>query len=148
MAIIGVGTTAGLLVLRMPLALILGLLTTFLSFIPNLGIVIAMVPVTLLALVQGPTTALCVIGIYLAVQAFDANVVMPFVIQRTVLIPPALVIFAELLMGSLAGLLGVLLATPMLAVIMAVVKLLYVRDTLDDEVEMPGDDERPGKGAG
>lgn len=126
------GVTAGLLLIRQPLAVVLGVITAILAFIPNLGIILALVPGILAGLLVSPTQALLVILVYLVVQVIIANVLMPFVIQKQMNLPPAMVIGAQVLMGTVAGLLGVLLATPMLAAAVALIKHLYIEDVLGD----------------
>ena len=54
-------------------------------------------------------------------------------------LPPGLTIAGQLLMGLGAGALGVVLATPLLAVVMVLVKMLYVEDVLGDDVDTPDD---------
>ena len=68
MAVVGVATWAGLALLDIPLALVLALLAAALTFIPNFGPVLSALPAPLLAFLQGPTKALWVVGLYVAIQ--------------------------------------------------------------------------------
>src|SRR5690606_44568 len=115
MTVVGVLTGAGLWLLGLPLAFILGALAALLAFIPNIGPVLAAVPAVLLALADGPTTVLWVIGIYVGVQAVESYLITPVVQQESVSLPPALTISFQLLMGVLYGILGLALATPLAA---------------------------------
>lgn len=132
MLLIGVLTTLGLWLLGIELALVLGLIAGLLSFIPNIGPVLAVIPALLLASLEGGRTVLYVAGLYLFVQALESYVFTPWMQQRIVSIPPALTIAVQLLFGLLAGTLGLLLATPLAAAGMVLVRMLYVEDLLGD----------------
>jgi predicted PurR-regulated permease PerM len=67
----------------------------------------------------------------------ESYVVTPLVQQEKVLLPPALIIAAQLLFGVLFGLLGLALATPITAALTTMVRLVYVRDWLDRETVEP-----------
>jgi predicted PurR-regulated permease PerM len=136
-------TWLALHLLGVPLAFILGLLTGLLTFIPYLGPLIALLPIALVALVESPTLAVTVIAVYFVIQNIEANVLMPLVFQRLVHLPPAITIGAQVLMGTLAGVIGIVLATPLLAVVMVLVRTLYVEDVLRDDLDRPALPERP-----
>jgi predicted PurR-regulated permease PerM len=72
MAVVGVLTGAGLWIAGIPLARASGLIAGLLAFIPNIGPFIALAPALLLALPEGQTTILTVLGIYLGVQALES----------------------------------------------------------------------------
>ena len=139
MAANGALTALGLWALGVPLALTLGLLAGLLNFIPNIGPVVAAVPALAVALAESPTKALYVLALYVLLQSLDGYVFTPLVQRRTVSLPPALTIIAQVLFGVLAGGLGVLLATPLTAAAVVLVKMLYVEDVLGDAVSLPGD---------
>ncbi|MGH7966450.1 MAG: AI-2E family transporter, partial [Candidatus Binatia bacterium] len=134
----GVLTTIGLWLLGVPLALTLGLLAGLLNFIPNLGPLLAGVPAVLLALLQSPMQALSVTALYFILQSLDGYVFTPLVQRRTVALPPALTIIAQVLMGVLTGSVGLMLATPLTAAVIVLVKMLYVEDILGEAVAVPG----------
>lgn len=135
MLLIGVLTTLGLWLLGIELALVLGLIAGLLSFIPNIGPVIAVIPALLLGSLEGTRTMLYVAGLYAVVQALESYVFTPWMQDRIVSVPPALTISMQLLFGLLAGTLGLLLATPLGAVGMVMVRMLYVEDVLGDHGE-------------
>jgi predicted PurR-regulated permease PerM len=135
MATIGTLTTLGLWLLGMPLALTLGLLAALLSFIPNIGPTLALIPALLLALLDGPTQLVWVLALYLGVQALESYLITPLIQQRAIDLPPALLIIAQLLMGVLTGGLGLILAAPLTAAALVLLKRLYVEDVLGDEIE-------------
>lgn len=133
MSVVGLLTAAGLWVLGIPLAFILGALAALLAFIPNIGPVIAAVPAVLLALVDGPSTVAWVIAVYVGVQTVESYLITPLIQQESVSLPPALTISVQLLLGALYGMLGLALATPLAALALALVGSLYVKDYLNRE---------------
>ena len=130
MTFIGLVTGIGLWLLDVPLAFILGLLAGLLSFIPNLGPILSALPAILLALVQGPQTALWVAMLYAGVQMVESFVLDPIIDRKTIYLPPAFTITAQLVFALIAGLLGVTLATPLAATVVVLVTMLYVQDVL------------------
>lgn len=113
-------TGIGLAVIGLPLALTLALLAGLLSFIPFLGPALGVVMPLLIGLMQGPATAGWVLVIFAAVQFLEGNFITPLIERRALAIPPAVLIFSQVLMGTLAGIMGVLLASPILVVLRAV----------------------------
>ncbi|HJT81531.1 MAG TPA: AI-2E family transporter [Chthoniobacterales bacterium] len=128
----GVLTTLGLWLFQIPLALTLGVVAGLLNFVPNIGPIIAGIPAVLIAWTIGPDEALYVLLLYIFLQNLDGYVFTPLVQQRTVALPPALTIVAQLVFGLLAGSLGVLLATPMTAAGVVLVRRLYLEDVLGE----------------
>jgi predicted PurR-regulated permease PerM len=127
-------TAAGLWLLGIPLALTLGLLAGLLNFVPNFGPVIAALPAVLIALLQGPQHALYVALLYVTVQMLDGYLLTPLVDRRSVELPPALTISAQVLLGLLFGFVGLLVASPLAATVMLLVKMLYIEDVLGDPI--------------
>ena len=103
---------AGLLLLGVPNALALGLLTGLLNLVPLVGMVLAAIPVLLQALPLGTTKVLIVAGLYFVLNQVAWNVIAPMVMGRTVNISAAGILIAILIGGGLAGLPGALLAIP------------------------------------
>lgn len=132
MVFIGILTWIGLSILGIPLALTLGLIAGLLSFIPNFGPIISAVPAILLAFIQSPIQALYVAALYIGVQLIESNLVTPIIERETVELPPALTIIFQLALSVLIGGLGLVLATPILAVVMVLVKMVYIEDVLGD----------------
>ncbi|MDQ1086222.1 MULTISPECIES: AI-2E family transporter [unclassified Siphonobacter] len=137
MAVVGVLSFIGLWALGIPLAGALALFAALVTFIPNIGPIFALIPAVLFALMDGPEKALYVILIYVGIQAIESNVLTPIVQKRMIDIPPALVLISQLIIGLFTGVLGLILATPLMAMVMVMVKMLYIQDTLkDDSVEV------------
>ncbi len=100
-----------------PMALLLGILTGILAFIPNIGAFISGVLMVAVGFSAGPTEGLWAIAIYFGVQTFDGYVLLPLVAKRTVDMPPALTVSSQILMSTLFGFLGLALADPIVAMI-------------------------------
>lgn len=100
-----------------PMALLLGILTGMLAFIPNIGAFISGVLMVAVGFSAGPTEGLWAIAIYFGVQTFDGYVLLPLVAKRTVDMPPALTVSSQILMSTLFGFLGLALADPIVAMI-------------------------------
>jgi predicted PurR-regulated permease PerM len=132
-------TVIGVLV-GVPSPLMLGLIAGLAEFVPVVGPFIAAVPGLLLALSEGPQTALWALLVYVVIQQFESNLVTPMVEKSVVAIPPAVTLFAVLALGVIFGPLGILLAAPLSVVLFVAVKKLYVRDALGHEVEVPGEE--------
>jgi len=138
MVAVGALTVVGLVVLGIPLAFILGLLAALLAFVPIIGPVTSVFPAALIALLDGPFTALYVILLYVVVQALEGNLITPLIQKEAVSLPPALLIVAQLLMAVMFGWIGVLLSTPLLVAVIVVVQMLYVEDVIGDSVAVLG----------
>lgn len=96
--------------------LILGLIAGVLAAIPFLGPVLSAVPALLLSLGEGGMTPLWVLLAYLGVQALEGNVIQPFVMARGMKLHPVTVIFSMLLCVAAFGVMGVLVASPLVAI--------------------------------
>lgn len=138
MVFVGVSVAVGLWIVGVPLALTLGLLAGLFDFVPIVGPLAAAVPGILLGLTDGPATAFYAALVYLGVQQLEGNLITPLAQQKATSIPPVLELFAVVAGGMLLGILGMLVATPLVVVIMVVVGMLYVQDVLGKEVLLPG----------
>lgn len=138
MTVVGILTAVGLMVFGIPLALTLGLIAALFSFVPYVGPILALVPALAVAAGQGTQAVVTVLILYLAVQFIESYLVTPLIQQRVVSMPPALLIAAQVLLGVLAGAIGVAVATPLVVVVIVLVQMLYVEDVLGDEVEVMG----------
>jgi predicted PurR-regulated permease PerM len=131
MVLLAVIMSVGLTLLRVPLALGLGVLTGLLEFIPVVGPLLSAVPAILMGFTVNPMRAVYVALFYLVIQQLEGNVITPLVQMKTASLPPVLTLTAVLAMGILFGPLGVLAATPLAVVILILVKELYVDDVLE-----------------
>jgi len=143
MTAVGLLSYVGLRLLGVPLALILAVVAFLLTFIPFIGPLLSAIPVVLVAFSVGPTTALYALLLSSAIQMLEGHVLTPNVQRRSVALPPALTIAAQVLFGVLVGALGVMLATPLAATALVMVKELYVREVLGDDQPTPTDGTPP-----
>lgn len=127
MALIGVLTTGILVVLAIPMPVTLGLIAALLSFVPNIGAVVAILLPALLAIQQGIGTVIAVVAAYTAVQMLESYGITPLVQQHIAKLPAVLVIFSQILAGILFGLLGLALAAPLMLVAIVLIEELYLR---------------------
>ncbi|HEX6411107.1 MAG TPA: AI-2E family transporter [Sphingomicrobium sp.] len=119
-----------------PMAALLGLITGMLAFIPNVGAIISGVIMVAVGFSAGPSEGLFAIFVYFFVQNVDGYLVIPYIARRTVDLAPAIVLGMQLLMGALFGILGVLFADPILAVL-KVTLMDISRDQAAEEGEGP-----------
>ena len=146
MLFIGLLTWIGLYFIGVPLALTLGLIAGLLSFIPNFGPILSAVPAILLAFIDSPISALYALLLFVGVQLIESNLVTPLIERRTVELPPVLTIVSQLALTILFVAVGLILATPILAVVMVLVQTLYIQDVLGDMPEnMPEDNAAENK---
>lgn len=100
-----------------PMALLLGIITGILAFIPNIGAFISGILMVAVGFSAGPDQGFWAIMIYFGVQTFDGYVLLPLVAKKTVDLPPALTLSAQILASTLFGAIGLALADPMVAMI-------------------------------
>ena len=98
-------------------ALVLGLIAGILEAVPFVGPILSAVPALLFALGQGGMTSLWVVLAYLGIQALENNVITPFIMAREMKLHPVAVIFSMLLCVAAFGVLGVLVAAPLVAIV-------------------------------
>ncbi|GLW35293.1 AI-2E family transporter [Actinoplanes regularis] len=113
-----VGIGVGLVVLRVPMALPLAALVFLGAFIPVVGATVSGAVAVLVALVaNGPATALGVLAVVIAVQQLEGHVLQPLIMGRAVALHPLAVILAIATGVVVAGIIGALIAVPLLAVL-------------------------------
>jgi predicted PurR-regulated permease PerM len=113
----GIATWLLLWLWNVPMAALLGLLTGLLAFLPNIGAPISGALMILVGFSEGTHTGLYCVAVYLIVQTVDGNIVVPMVVKKTADLAPALVPGAQLIFGVLFGLLGLILADPLVAML-------------------------------
>ncbi|MDX5437689.1 MAG: AI-2E family transporter, partial [Pontibacter sp.] len=115
MAIIGVSTALAFSMLGLPLAFALAFISFLFAFVPNIGPWIAAIPIALVGLTAGVQTATYALLIYAGIQFVESYFITPLIFQKTVNLPPALLLFFQVILGILEGGLGLFLAAPLLA---------------------------------
>lgn len=139
MVCVGVITTAGLYLLGVPTPFGLGVLAGLMEFIPYVGPISSAVPAIAVAFSENAWLAVWVALLYFAIQQAESIFLIPLIQKRTVSLPPVVTIFAVLAFASLFGLSGAILGAPATVVIFVLVKMLWVRDQLDEDTELPSD---------
>lgn len=124
-------TFIGLTILGVKFALALALLAGLLEIVPYLGPLLSAVPAVFVAFVQSPPLALFVILLYVVVQQVENYVLVPKIMGRTVGANPVVILVAVLVGFKIAGILGMLLAVPMVAA--STVFLNDLREQRDEE---------------
>lgn len=115
MAVVGLVTYLGLLILGIPLGFVLALLLGLFEFIPYIGPILGAAPMLLVSAGQGLDMFAWVVALYLVVQLLESYVITPIIQSRAVSLPPVLVIASQLVFGAMFGVLGLALATPLVA---------------------------------
>lgn len=139
MLVVGVLTAVGLWIVGVPLVLVLAVFAGLLSFVPFLGPIASAIPAILVGLVQSPGQALNVAIVYIVVQFLESNIITPLVQVRAVSLLPAIMLSGQVIMSVLFGLVGLLLATPLLVTLIVPIQMLYVQDVLGDKVKPLGE---------
>jgi predicted PurR-regulated permease PerM len=117
---VGLMVFVGLSLLHIKYALLLGIVAMLLEIIPIAGPVISAVPGILLAFAQSPTLGIWVVVFYIAVQQIESHVFTPLILGKTLGLNPITVIIALLIGGTVAGILGIILAVPAAVVIVEI----------------------------
>lgn len=139
MVVVGVLVTTGLEVLGVKLALLLGLISGLLTFIPYLGAIVSAFPTVLVALLHGPLTALFTAIMFLLAHILEGYVLAPLIQERVLFLAPAYLILAQLLGWLTAGIFGILLATPIAVVLTVIVQMTYLEDVLGEKIRILGE---------
>jgi len=123
MMVLAVLTALGLWVLGVPYWLAFGIFTGLVAVVPFFGTLVSTLLPALFVVGTGDwLRVLAVILLGVAVHVVEANVVVPRIMQRQVSLPPVLTIASVLTMGALIGVVGLVVAVPVLAVTMVVVR--------------------------
>ena len=124
-------TWGGLAVLQAPLPLLSGLVCGLLTFIPTIGPTAATVLPVGLALLQSPQLLISVLVFRLVLQNLEAFLLTPLLLRKTVNLLPTVALMAQLSLGALLGLPGVLLALPLVVVLQVVMQRVVVQHVMD-----------------
>lgn len=124
--IVGIAVSIGLLIFRVPYAVLLGMILGVMNLVPYFGAILGCVGIAFVALLtNGFPTALGVAIYIVVVQQIDANIVQPRIIGDSMGLRPFYVLLSITLFGGLLGLWGILLGPPLMAVIQMIVRDLY-----------------------
>ena len=109
-----------------PIPLLLSLLAFLGALVPLVGTVASAVIITLVCLVASPQTALIVGIYYLIYMQVEAYILTPRIMNQTVAVPGALVVIAAITGGTLAGILGALVAIPLAASTLIIIRKILI----------------------
>lgn len=112
MLVVGLLSTAALYLIGVPGALLLGIFSGLVAFVPIIGSIAGAVPPLILAFAGNPLDALWVVLAYVAIQQIESNLLTPLVMQKAVSLHPVVVISSVTVAGAAFGILGAFLAVP------------------------------------
>jgi predicted PurR-regulated permease PerM len=135
MVLVGVLTGLGLAALDVKGAAALGVLAGLLEFVPFFGPIASAVPALAVALIDSPEKAMWVAGLYIVMQQVEGNVITPLLLQNRLDVPPVMTVVAVAALGVVFGVVGMLIAEPLLAAVLVTTKMLYVQDVVGDPVK-------------
>ena len=124
-------TWAGLALLKVPLALLSALVCGLLTFVPTIGPTAASLLPLAMALLVSPLLMLQVLVLRLILQNLEAFLLTPLLLRRTVNLLPTVALMAQLSLGALLGLPGVLLALPLVVVLQVGMEQVVVKQIMD-----------------
>jgi len=116
-------------------AFALGVLAGILSFIPNFGPVVALIPSVAVAIVEAPDNVIWVVLIIYGVSFFQSQVISPVLASERMNMPAILILLGQIIFGFFFGFLGLMLAVPLSACLAVLVDEMYVKDVLGDRSE-------------
>lgn len=123
MLVLGVLTAIGLWALQVPYALAFGVFTGVVAIVPFFGTIVStIIPALLMLTISSFPHAVAVLGLGIVVHLIEANVVAPLIFEERVSLPPVLTIMSVLVMTTLLGALGLIVAVPTLAALMVGVR--------------------------
>lgn len=134
MLAVGIMAGIGLWVLDVPLAFILALIAALTNIIPIIGPFISGAIAVLFSFTQGFDVAVQVLILFIVIQLIDGEIILPLIQRFAVSLPPALTVVGIMAFGALFGLPGILLATPLLVVLIVLVRRAYIEDVLGDDL--------------
>jgi predicted PurR-regulated permease PerM len=128
MVVIGAVTTVFLFAFQVKAALPLGILAGVAKFIPIVGSIFAAIPAIAMAFIDSPHKAL-VVGIgYIVIQFVENHLLVPVLMKHGVNLPPAMTLGIQALMALLFGFLGLLVAVPLLAAVLTIVRTMNEKE--------------------
>ena len=114
-------TFIGLLILKVPAAIILAIFCAVTNVIPYIGPYIGAVPAIIIGFTVSPLTGILVIVILAVIQTIEGNILSPIIMGKTVKLSPVTILIGLLVFGYFLGMLGMIIATPIIAVIKEII---------------------------
>jgi predicted PurR-regulated permease PerM len=138
MLLVGVGTGIVLAVAGVEQWLALGVLAGVLSFVPNFGTILTLIPTLAVTIIQVPQNFLAVLFFVVLVSLIQAQVVGPILTADSMNLPPVLILVGQIIFGIFFGFLGLMLAVPLTAISVVLVEEIYIKDILGDTSSQKG----------
>ncbi|WP_312560394.1 AI-2E family transporter [Anaerospora sp.] len=123
--IMGILVFSGMYLLGVDYPLVLGLLATLTETIPIVGPIIGAIPAILLAYIAAPALAVKVIIFYILIQQIENHLIVPNIMGHTIDLHPILVVVSLLIGGHLYGVVGMMLAVPVTALLRVIIRHLW-----------------------
>lgn len=127
MLIVGVAAFIGLKLLGVKFALTLAIIAGVLEIVPYLGPVAGAIPAVLLAFLQSPVLALLVAGLFFIIQELEGHLIVPLVMKKALGLNPLIVLVTLIIGEKLGGIMGMVVAVPLMAVISVFLNDLFLR---------------------
>lgn len=127
MTAVGILSYIGLLILHVEFALPLAILAGLLEIVPMVGPVLSAIPAILVALATSPLLALSVVSLYVIVQQLENNLLVPFIMKKSVGFAPLVTIILLMVGGRLSGLAGAVLSVPIALVVQEIATSMLVK---------------------
>ncbi|MBU2036898.1 AI-2E family transporter [Patescibacteria group bacterium] len=128
MLIVGILSFIGLSLLKVKFALTLALLVGLFEIIPYIGPILGAAPAVALAFLQSPILALLVIALFVVIHQFENYLITPMVMKRAVGLNPLVIIISMIIGGNLGGILGVVVAVPIVATASVFLGDIFLRE--------------------
>jgi predicted PurR-regulated permease PerM len=132
MVFVGLVTWIALSILGLREAAALGMIAGVLSFVPNFGTLVALIPALAVGILQQPQNVGWIIVVTYGISLIQSQLISPLLIAGRINLPPVLVLLGQIIAGYFFGFLGILLAVPLAAILMVLVQEVYIKDILGD----------------
>lgn len=119
--VIFVCSFVGLLILKVPAAIVLAIFCAFTNVIPYIGPYIGAIPAVILGFTVSPFTGVLVIAVLSIIQTIEGNVLSPIIMGKSVKLNPVTILVGLLLFGHFFGIVGMVIATPIIAVVKEII---------------------------
>ncbi|MEM9805085.1 MAG: AI-2E family transporter, partial [Cyanobacteria bacterium P01_D01_bin.56] len=129
--VITVLSFVGLRLINVPLPIGNACIAGILTFIPNVGPILSVVPPAILGLLDAPWKAAAVIVLYIVIQQAESNFLTPLIMKRQVSLLPAITLISQLVCGLLFGFLGLFLALPIVVIGKVWLQELLIKDIMN-----------------
>lgn len=131
MLVIAITSWVALSFLGVQFALANGLFAGLLTFIPNIGPALSVIPPMAIALLESPWKSFMVLLLYLIIQQLEGNILTPYIMAQKVSMPPAITLLAQVFFATFLGFPGLFLALPLTVLALVWIKGVLVEDILN-----------------